>query len=205
MRLIEKARLAYPNCKEESANELRKHFLATVPSTIREKILDAERVIRADPKQTTKHITFTKMVEMARNIQKQFPPTKQIIWSAQQSRVGPAQDVANHPQHRSGQSAPTHRYLPPSNQSGKFQPSQRVTYYSSNYQSSSQPRQSRSPNPIFCNYCKRANHTLQHCWRAAKLCLICGQNHHLEKCHKFDPNYRRKFVQRLPTAKPTSN
>lgn len=88
MRLIEKARLVYPNSKDESAKQLWKHFRETVPCTIREKILGAERVIRADPKQIVKHMTFIKMMEMARNIQNQIATNKQIVWPTQQSRVG---------------------------------------------------------------------------------------------------------------------
>lgn len=44
----------------------------------------------------------------------------------------------------------------------------------------------------FCYHCKRRGHTIGHCWRKLGYCLICGADHHLENCRKFDPNYKSK-------------
>ena len=46
-----------------------------------------------------------------------------------------------------------------------------------------------------CSYCKRVGHQRKECWRAAHLCLICGGQHNMEKCHKYDPNRHQARIQ----------
>ena len=43
-----------------------------------------------------------------------------------------------------------------------------------------------------CTHCGKSNHSASSCWRAHKRCLICGENHRLQSCPKFDPNYATK-------------
>lgn len=43
----------------------------------------------------------------------------------------------------------------------------------------------------FCNYCKKKNHTMNNCWRAKRVCLICGGNHVMKDCPKFNPRFNR--------------
>ena len=52
-----------------------------------------------------------------------------------------------------------------------------------------------------CHFCKRPGHIRKECWRASKLCLICGENNHIEKCPRYKPNYHsatHKQVKKLP-------
>jgi hypothetical protein len=42
----------------------------------------------------------------------------------------------------------------------------------------------------FCSYCKRRNHWKRDCWRASRSCLICGKEHFMNNCPKYNPNHR---------------
>lgn len=49
--------------------------------------------------------------------------------------------------------------------------------------------------PRFCALCGKANHIMDKCWRANNLCLICGLDHRMKDCPRYDPDRR----QRIPT------
>ena len=55
-----------------------------------------------------------------------------------------------------------------------------------------------------CSYCDRVGHEKAECWRAAKLCLICGGDHFIEKCPKYDPR-RRSMSQRRYESRPLND
>jgi hypothetical protein len=46
-----------------------------------------------------------------------------------------------------------------------------------------------------CFYCKRKGHLRKDCWRASKSCLICGKDHHMEKCSRYQPNFRKNSIK----------
>jgi hypothetical protein len=43
----------------------------------------------------------------------------------------------------------------------------------------------------FCSYCKRKNHCKRDCWRASRSCLICGREHSMKNCPKYNPNHKK--------------
>ena len=43
---------------------------------------------------------------------------------------------------------------------------------------------------ITCHFCGKLGHGIRECWRAAGLCLICGQKHKIEECPRYDPTRR---------------
>ena len=51
--------------------------------------------------------------------------------------------------------------------------------------SSASPQKGR----ITCNYSKKPNHCVHDCWKIAKSCLLCGGDHNLKMCSRYDPNY----------------
>lgn len=44
---------------------------------------------------------------------------------------------------------------------------------------------------VRCHHCKKFGHTKRNCWKRSKSCLICGEEHFMKDCPKFDPNYRK--------------
>jgi hypothetical protein len=191
MRLIELARLAYPNSVSDSARELRNQFLSTIPTLISDKIYDAERVIRADGNYKTKRITFNKMVDMARTIQKQQGTTggNKVLFTNNRPQQYPTHQRNWTP---SNFNASTQPQVPEQHNNDKhcttYRSKSNQRYLSNSQDSDYGPSQ----NKLHCSYCKKKNHLQKNCWRASKSCLICGKDHHIESCPKYDPNYQSR-------------
>ena len=43
---------------------------------------------------------------------------------------------------------------------------------------------------VVCHFCKRRGHMQKDCWRKTKSCLICGEEHFIKDCPKFDPQHK---------------
>lgn len=168
MRLTELAQLAYPGNKKECARHLRKKFLSSVPSDVSSKIKDAESTLRVASGGNKKYLTFTQILELAVDLQKD--QCNRAIMLAQQPQY-------NRVEFRSPEAQIPPRYP-------EFTP-QRQRSISRGRQDGEYMNRSGS-----CSYCNRPNHSRDECWRAARLCLICGKRHSMENCPKFNPNYK---------------
>ena len=69
MRLLGIAELAFPKSQRECASQVRSQFLHTIPKSISSRILDAERAMRAFSGGKAKHLSFSAMTEMAKELQ----------------------------------------------------------------------------------------------------------------------------------------
>jgi hypothetical protein len=172
MRLIELAKFAYPKSSSDSARQLRKHFLETIPSAMTTKIADAERTLRATTSSKAKYLKFSSIMQMATDLQKENKQSKTVMWTTKTD--SPPQNT-------------NYNYGPQS-----FNVQQHTSNSKPQHPQINSFQQSASHNSPGCSYCKKPNHIKKDCWRASNSCLICGQGHHLEKCPRYDPNYRSK-------------
>ena len=127
------------------------------------------------PTGSRKHLAFKAIVNIARDLQNTGVRPKTIMWA---SGAFEASDEA-----------------PKSNANSQSQRN------SSQYKSN----RDRSFGRTECSYCRKPGHSKPDCWRAAHLCLICGGNHFIEKCPKYDVNHRsrsqtRKFQNHMEPA-----
>ena len=229
MRLIEIAGNAYPNDKKESARRLRSHYLSSIPSSVASKILDTERALKA-ANNKTKYMTFDRIIEMAKEIQKSTKKTKTVMFSNKNSAspllyhdsrddhsVPPAssreqQEWGQNFRHQ-GRRELDSDYPPRQQRQHWLHPDKGrdEQLYDHQQQQHHRPRQlsdggrqfrsrslsrsrpeGNSQRGVACNYCKKTGHIAKNCWRASKSCLICGKDHYLERCPRFDPNYNSK-------------
>lgn len=174
MKLVELARKAYPKDKRECAKRLRKHFLQTVAPEVAEKIQDAERVLRATPGKAARYMNFSRILELAVDLEKNAIRRKTVMWTLDTS--GKQEPV---PSVRAGRPWMTSSERPATKEA---EPQLQTRIYSN----------SRLRTGKVCAACKRPGHSVDECWRAANACLICGQNHRLEECPRYDPNFRNR-------------
>lgn len=80
VKLLELAELAYPDNKKESASQVRKHFLKTIPSDIATKIIETELVMKVTGSQA-KHMSFAKIVEYAQGLYKTSNKSKRLMFA----------------------------------------------------------------------------------------------------------------------------
>lgn len=167
LRLSNIAKKAYPRNKKESAKQLRTKFLEAIPSSISTKILNSERMMK--PFSSHKHMNFTALVEMANDLQSHDASVseKKVMWSSNLNQERPVRNTSAAPRGNTDR-----------------QPSREF--------SRGKQRQSGvAQRNILCSYCHKPNHTRDKCWRAANLCLICGDEHRMSDCSKYDPDFRR--------------
>ena len=171
MRLVELANLAYPKDKKDCALELRKSFLKSVAPYILTKIKDAERASKA-VSGSRKHLPFNSIVKIATELQSQGVKPKTVMWASN----------AVEPKPKSNEN----QFSPPSYRTFSRQNDRREQQHKpgDKYRS--------HQSDVNCSFCKRRGHTKSECWRAASLCLICGGDHFIEKCPKYDVNHRSR-------------
>lgn len=216
MRLTELAELAYPNNKKECASHMRKQFFEALPSTICSKITDAERALRATTGGKQKYLPFSGIVQLAKDLQKESVKPKTVMWATQLSG-GPEiskSEVSNHFSHQrpynnnNGNNTTTNTreywsHSKPSSFYTQDRNNNQKLFYNANHKQQPQqenqqvkyqsPEGSHTPKKaVACAYCKNPNHQVQDCWKASRSCLICGKKHLMEKCPKFDPQYRSR-------------
>jgi hypothetical protein len=188
MRLIEIAELAYPDDKKECAMQLRQRFLESSPPSVTAKIYDAERALKATSTSGRKRLSFDSLLQMARDLQQEQP--KSVMWSGQkQSVLSNVENVAKAvapPSFTRTQVYSSTCLLPQNGKEGETR--QPTSSFTSQWQSGKATLNSKG----VCSYCKNQNHSRIDCWKASKSCLICGKDHHIEQCPKYDPNYRTK-------------
>ena len=83
IRLLGIAELAFPQSKKEYANQVRCKFLDSIPRTISTRILEAERAMKTFSGGKAKYLSFTSMMEMAKELQEECPPVtvQTVMWS----------------------------------------------------------------------------------------------------------------------------
>ena len=170
MRLVELAKLAYPDSPTESAKHLRAVFLRSIDSEISQRISDAELAFRVNPKSKAKYMPFSSIVQMAKELQGTVQKKSQtIMWTTSYAKTSPKTTQQN-----SSDTTIRSRSLV-RNQPGN-----------NNLRSQSNTR------GITCNFCKKRGHRRSDCWRLKKSCLICGGNHAMEDCGRYDPSHARQ-------------
>jgi hypothetical protein len=188
MRLVELAERGYPGDKKECALQLRQHFLESLPPSFKVKIIDAERALRVTSGGKTKCMNLTNLMLMANELQRERP--KSIMWSS--NTESGVRDQHSQTLVFSGARRSTSQLCSSRNEvktsSGKDQRDHNSTPQQKLPSSGRTVKPTSSP----CTYCKNPNHHRKVCWKAAKLCLICGGKHHIEYCQKYDPGYRSR-------------
>ena len=174
MRLAKIAELAYPKDKRECASQLRNQFLKRLPDSIVAKITDIERTQKAASGGKEKFLAFSTLAQISKELQATTTRPTSIMWASDAVDNSGATEVAFQ---RQAFRPPVNRYSSPS------------PYSSSRQRPASAPRSRTS------NYCKRPGHVSANCWRAAKLCLICGGDHSMEMCPQYNPRHRRSPSQ----------
>lgn len=165
LRLQDLAAKSYPNDKKEYARQLRLKFLNSIPSRLSSRILEAEKLVK--PITASKHLKFSSIVEMAKDLQK-TSGEKSVTWTT---------SIDAQP------TSATERVLP-------LLHSNRAPYQGVKQKTWSSKRAMVRPTEkpkTPCSYCNLRNHTREECWRAARLCLICGGKHSLKSCPKYVP------------------
>ena len=75
--------------------------------------------------------------------------------------------------------------------------------YNARHRSSSRPWTSeRAKNSdssmkqhLYCSYCGKKNHNQSSCWRAKNACLICGGEHKMKECSRYNPKFSRNEAE----------
>ena len=206
MRLAEAAKMAYPHDKKESANELRKTYLKCLPASIVTKIQDAERVCKASSG-SNKHLPFSAIMNMAKDLQEKTEKTKTVMWASSLNEPTPttplpaaSKTFVNSNHYSREEDGEKKNFNKKFSKLTKNDHSPNSSYGSNRNQRSSE--RSPSQNDVYCRFCKRYNHSFSECWRRAKRCLICGGQHHIEDCSKYDKNHRSKSRPRYDTNRP---
>ena len=182
LRLIELAHLAYRKSESEREKKLKKHFVETIGPVIAEKVKDADRLVRAA--KGRKGLSFSEMTAMGRELQKE--EGKKVSFVRHQTHSSSfCPDVAS-----SQGSRASFTGLPRSDPQRTF-----VSRRSNRSPSQASHASSRSSGKT-CFYCKKPGHIKSECWRASGLCLICGKQHQMVDCSKYNPNFKKgKEVQ----------
>ena len=174
MRLMELYHLAYPNVSSEKSTELRETFLNLLPSEVKEKVLDTERAVKASVNGSGSRMKFSAIVELATEIQGELPQKeKRVNWT--RPTINPTPVESN--DHRGR----TTRYF-----------SRGRSTSSSTDRRNLDEHHQQSSREQFCTYCKKKYHRREDCWRRSRSCLICGRDHSMQQCPRFDPNFGRR-------------
>ena len=189
LRLVELAELAYPLDKKECASQLREHFLKTLPPIVSTKVRDTERSLKASTKGKYSHLTFSTIMEIAKEVQQQKSQPKNVMWAtpgelpANQQQLSPSLGQSRVFRSRNQPYSPPRHYQqnPPKNRSHarqqeKFPDMSRL----------------RGTDDALsgCSFCGNSNHVRRDCWRKNGSCLICGGQHFRRDCPNYDPAYQ---------------
>lgn len=203
MRLIELAERAYPNDKKECANHLREQFLKTVPAVVTTKVRDTERSLKATSNGRQNHLSFSAIMEIAKDIQQQQQERQQLVLMSAEPNKYLKDDqesssdnvpVKSRVFHAKGRSAGRRGPSKTSKQqaTSKKQQSQVSSPTKSGTKAGPSGIRLSAANrePKICSNCGIYNHSLSECWRAKNACLICGKDHLMNDCPRFDPDYK---------------
>lgn len=178
MRLVELAQMAFPESPSSCARKLHHHFLASIPTAISSKIQDAERTLQMDPSRKIKHMAFSSITQMARDLQKQ---SSQLMEPKSICFAGIGETLKT-----------SHPF--PVNEHGSRPKTQkpRKIYNNSKFKNN-EPMKYQV---VSCTFCGKRNHSAANCWLAMNLCPLCGNDHEKEECPKF----RKTDTRRRPVC-----
>lgn len=162
----------------------------------------------------SKYLPFTSIVQMAKDSQKpkRGMANKTVMWASQRSDGElPTSDYADHrvaartseirrsrefrnrsrfgsPPPSSDQRTQTRRQLKPAVKEARaILPSG---------SDDDQPRARGKSTSPRCSHCWIPGHVRDECWRALKLCLICGKGHSMDDCPRYNPRHRSNSRKR---------
>ena len=186
MRLSEIAQSAYPNDEKTCARQLRNTYMKRLPQLTVSKILDAERAQKAASCGKKKYLSFSAITQIAADLQASNSKPVTVMWSSQVATsastdfncpaTGSDTKVTSSSNHNN--SAGPSNSSPPREFRQSRQPQQ----------AQGAQRQNRAHGNCFS--CNKPGHHARNCWRAKGVCLICGGNHDIEKCPRYDPDRR---------------
>ena len=185
LRLVELAHLAYPKSATEREKKLKRHFMETIVINIAEKVKDADRMMRAT--KVRKGLSFVEMSAMVRELQKE--EGKRVTWVKQNAAMSGENS-------RSSYAA----VQQPVEKMEHSEPHRTVVISRSNRSASQASRTSSRSSGKTCYYCNKPGHIKKECWRASKLCLICGKDHKMVDCIKYNPNFKKGREDRKAVA-----
>lgn len=219
MRLSEFASLAYPTNKKECAKHLRCAFLNNVHPAIKAKILGVELGLEPTSAGKSRYLTFNRIIRIAKNMKKdaEQPAKKVVMWASDPStQVMPSY----------GAEEASHRAFPPreirrsrefhdrhpdgktfARSAGDMVQHQPATQQQGNNKTADNLDRSTNNNPstgaatlLRCSFCKIPGHLRRNCRRAHKLCLICGKDHRIEQCPRYNPQHETRSRESSPSA-----
>ena len=182
LRLMEIAQKSYTRDKKECASQLRNHFLKTIPTELSHKIQETESTLKATGTTKHKHLTFEKLTRLANELQDKNK-SKSVMLAYNDHQVMPEKNYnATHQEkkYKSRNVRPRNQYR---DKSPAYQPTSSVR---NRGESRSEKPQLKEP----CKFCGNQNHRVEECWRANKKCLICGADHEMLQCPRFNPNFK---------------
>ena len=182
MRLLEMGQKAYPQSDRECLKEVKYHFLNTVPPAFASYVRQSEQMIRVvDRERRLKWADIMKLAEdedeqkektASKRQETREPPR---VWF---SREETENSQNQHYEAKAGKETTQRR--------------QRGSSYSSrtfSSRNSPPPAVRAAPSkPESCQWCGRAGHSVNSCWRRRGACVLCGNlTHSKEQCPKFRP------------------
>ena len=183
MRLLEIGQKAYPHSDRDCLKEVKYHFLNTIPREFANYIRQSEQMIKVvDRERKLKWADIMKLAEeedeqRERTIrhERQEIKTSQRVWFSREETRSAQQ------QHSKDQAMRM-----------KDQGQEGATVYNSRTYTS---QKSSPPAPISassrsssCQWCGRAGHAIDACWRKKGACVLCGNMaHSRENCPRFRP------------------
>ena len=191
MRLIEMGQLAYPKDPKECASQIRKVFLKALHPSVMTKIVDAERAQKAASGGKKKHFSLNAIAQMAKDLQENSSTPKSIMWVSDVGRTNTVESTTQNTNEDNGRC---------------FQCAQRQTSTGANQATRHQPvRQYGGTEKGKCSYCYSRNHFKRECWKLNNKCLICGGDHFMQQCPKYDPNWKKRSSSHGKAEKPLND
>ena len=177
LRLLGVAKRAYAS-RGEAAEEVRKPYLRRMPAHIKAKIADAELLNAAQGRGN--HLPFKSLMMIARKSQIEQAATKTVMFA---HTVEEDEGTAVERDH----DTKTRFFKKQTRASQKTRPNTKPW----------SPTARKSPDRnIQCFHCGNKGHKRDECWIRQGRCRICGGQHEMEKCPRYDPDYRSKSRSR---------
>ena len=154
------------------------------------KVKDTERSLKASTKGKTSNLTFSTIMEIAKEVQQQK--------SNLRMSCGPPQMICLTASNNLTRCRVNQEFFGPEINPIVLQNTTSRTFlkiilgksqHQQKFRGVSQPRDTDS-SPSECSFCGNSNHVRRDCWRENGLCLICGGQHFRKDCPNYDPAYR---------------
>ena len=188
LRLLGIAELAFPKSTKECASQVRSQFLKTIPNPISRRILDAECAMKAFSGGKSKHLSFSAISEMARDLQGEKPQSHSVMWAQAIPRQRTSTTFSRSGNNGAPSSFPAN--TPPSQARWEDRPPRMSHQRFSPTRSGGTARSFSSTPKLYCGFCGKRNHKEENCWRLTRSCLICGGSHLMRDCSHYNPDFK---------------